>query len=97
MESCSRIKCRSRKIKRIKGDLLWKSKYSDYQITKNNTVSRSHIIAHKLSDGSLTVEDNDSKNGTFLDGERLEAHKEIKLKKGQTLRLSDEVFEVSKV
>lgn len=76
--------------------VIGKSKYSDYQVTKNNTVSRSHVIAHKQSDGSLTIEDNDSKNGTFLDGERLEPHEEVKLKDGMSLRLSDEIFEVKK-
>ena len=76
--------------------VIGKSKYSDYQVTKNNTVSRSHVVAHKQNDGSLTIEDNDSKNGTFLDGERLESHEEVKLKDGMSLRLSDEIFEVQK-
>lgn len=76
--------------------VIGKSKYSDYQVTKNNTVSRSHVIAHKQTDGSLTVEDNGSKNGTFVDGERLESGKEVKLKAGQSLRLSDEIFDVQK-
>lgn len=74
--------------------VIGKSKYSDYQVTKNNTVSRSHVVAHKHADGSLTVEDNDSKNGTFLDGERLEAHQEVVLSGGMSLRLSDEIFVV---
>lgn len=77
--------------------VIGKSKYSDYQVTKNNTVSRSHVVAHKQNDGSLTIEDNESKNGTFLDGERLEPHEEVKLKDGMSLRLSDEIFEVQKV
>ena len=76
--------------------VIGKSKYSDYQVTKNNTVSRSHVVAHKKSDGSLTIEDNDSKNGTFIDGERLEPHEEMKLKDGMSLRMSNEVFEVQK-
>ena len=76
--------------------VIGKSKYSDYQVTKNNTVSRSHVVAHKQNDGSLTIEDNESKNGTFLDGERLEPHEEVKLKDGMSLRLSDEIFEVQK-
>ena len=76
--------------------VIGKSKYSDYQVTKNNTVSRSHVVAHKRNDGSLTIEDNESKNGTFLDGERLEPHEEVKLKDGMSLRLSDEIFEVQK-
>ena len=74
--------------------VIGKSKYSDYQVTKNNTVSRSHIVAHKQNDGTLTIEDNDSKNGTFLDGERLEPHEEVRLEEGMSLRLSDEIFEV---
>lgn len=76
--------------------VIGKSKYSDYQVTKNNTVSRSHVVAHKQTDGSLTIEDNDSKNGTFIDGERLEPHEEVKLKDGLSLRMSDEIFEVRK-
>lgn len=76
--------------------IIGKSKYSDYQVTKNNTVSRSHIVAHKHKDGSLTIEDNNSKNGTFIDGERLKANEEIKLKDGMSLRLSDEIFDVKK-
>lgn len=77
--------------------VIGKSKYSDYQLRGNNTVSRSHIIAHKHSDGSLTLEDNDSKNGTFLDEKKLEAHEEIKVKDGQSLRMSDELFSIRKI
>lgn len=76
--------------------IIGKSKYSDFQVKGNNTVSRSHIIAHKQMDGSLTIEDNDSKNGTFIDEKQIAAHEEIELHEGQVVRISDEVFEVKK-
>lgn len=74
--------------------VIGKSKYTNYQVTGNNTVSRRHILIHKKNNGNLYIEDNDSKNGTFLDGQRLKAHQKKQLVAGQSLRLSDEVFEV---
>ena len=84
-------------IKITKADfVIGKSKYSDYQVTKNNTVSRSHVIAHKQLDGGLSIEDNNSKNGTFVDGEKLEPYEQVFLQEGMSIRLSDEIFEVKK-
>lgn len=76
--------------------VVGKSKYSDYQVTRNNTVSRSHVIIHKTADGNLLLEDNGSKNGTFVDGARIDAHKKVELSAGQSVRMSDEIFEVKK-
>lgn len=76
------------------GFVVGKSKYSDYQVTKNNTISRSHAIIHILDDGTFTIEDNDSKNGTCVDGVYLKAHEQIEIKDDQTIKLSDEVFRV---
>ena len=84
-------------IKITKADfVIGKSKYSDYQVTKNNTVSRSHVIAHRCPDGGLSIEDNNSKNGTFVDGEKLEPYEQVILQEGMSIRLSDEIFEVKK-
>lgn len=76
------------------GFIVGKSKHSDYQIMKNNTVSRSHAIFHILDNGNFAIEDNDSKNGTCVDGVYLKAHEQKELKDDQTIRLSDEVFRV---
>ena len=77
--------------------VIGKSKFSDYQVRGNSTVSRSHIIVTCQSDGSLIIEDNNSKNGTFVDGIRVGPHERFKLEAGQSLRLSDEIFDICDV
>lgn len=89
-------------VRKVDGDVIkitkdkfviGKSKYSDYQVTQNNTVSRSHAIVH-IVDGKYYIEDNSSKNGTFIDGARIQANIKNELEVGQSVRMSDEIFEV---
>lgn len=50
----------------------------------DSTVSGRHAIIHKLADGSYEVEDLNSTNGTFVNGERIGKHA---LRSGDVLQL----------
>ena len=64
---------------------IGKSKvHSDYSIENNTAISRVHVIViHR--DGDYYLKDNDSTNGTFVDGERLEPGREVLLKANMKL------------
>lgn len=66
--------------------------YVDYLIDNNPTVSRSHADIIRKKDG-FYVKDKGSLNHTFIDGEKLEPDKAVKLASGNFLQLADEVFE----
>lgn len=65
--------------------------YSDYFISDNVAISRSHadIISR---DGQYYITDLNSKNFTFLNDEKLVPNQEIRLKDGDKIRLADEEF-----
>jgi len=63
----------------------------DYRIQDNNTVSRKHCQIVKKKDGYY-VEDLNSKNGTYIDGDRLQPFEPMLIQDGQTLLLSDEKY-----
>lgn len=71
--------------------VVGKSKHSTFQVTNTNTVSRSHAV-FCAAGGTCTVEDDDSRNGTFVNGERLAAHEPRELVDGDTVRMSDVDF-----
>lgn len=77
----------------VSGDrfVVGKSKYSSFQVANTTTVSRSHAIFACDSEGCW-IYDNDSKNGTFVNGVRLEPHKRRLLRDNDSIRMSDEVF-----
>lgn len=76
--------------------VVGKSKYSDFQIKGNNTISRSHVILEVKDSGALYIKDNNSKNGTSVNGVYLKDDSLKQLKAGQTIRMSDEEFLVKK-
>lgn len=66
--------------------------YADYVIAGNKNVSRSHA-ALICRNGVFYVKDTYSKNGTFVDGQRCPAEKEITLRSGTKIKFADEEFE----
>lgn len=56
-------------------------------------VSRLHATV-LVQDGSVSVRDEGSSNGTSVNGERLKPHKARLLKPGDTLKLDEQVFDV---
>lgn len=64
----------------------------DYCITDNNTISRVHAqIVYR--DNEYYITDNQSKNFTYVNGNKLMANQEMKLRNGDKIKLSDEEFE----
>ena len=78
---------------RIQGKrfVVGKSKYSNYQVRNTTTVSRSHALFHCEEDGCW-IEDDNSRNGTFVNGERLAPGVRKRLSDGDSVRMSDEMF-----
>lgn len=56
--------------------------------------SRSHCLIHKRGK-YCTIEDNESTNGTFLNGKPLKPGKNVSLSKGNRIRIGRTVLEVS--
>ena len=64
----------------------------DYCITDNNTISRVHVqITYRDSEYYIT--DMKSTNFTYVNGNKIAANQEVKLRNGDKLKLSDEEFE----
>lgn len=68
-----------------------KKEYVDFVIAENPTVGRSHADI-LVRNGVCALIDNNSLNGTFLNGERLEPEVEYLLKNRDRFTLSDEEF-----
>lgn len=66
--------------------------YSDYFVTNNNMVSRSHadIISRN---GRYFIVDLNSKNRTFINGTSIPAQQEKEIHNGDSIRLANEEFE----
>ncbi len=64
----------------------------DFCVTENRTISRLHATIY-YRDGSCFVEDNNSTNRTYINGTPVLPDREIKLKNGDVLKLSDEEFD----
>lgn len=62
----------------------------DYMI-KNPVVGRLHATLY-IEDGALYIVDEESKNGTYIDEQRLESGEKTELKKGDVFRLGTEEF-----
>lgn len=71
--------------------VVGKSKYSSYQVRNTTTVSRSHALFF-CSDEGCSVEDDGSRNGTYLNGERIYQGKRYALEDDDRIRMSDETF-----
>ena len=65
--------------------------YVDYFIGDNNYISRSHADVITRS-GRYYIKDLNSKNGTFVRGERIPPNQEIELVNGERFMLADEEF-----
>ena len=76
--------------------VVGKSKYSTYQVRNTTTVSRSHALFHCEED-ACWVEDDNSRNGTFVNGERLAPNVRKRLEDGDAVRMSDEMFTFNEV
>nr|MCR5105623.1 FHA domain-containing protein [Eubacterium sp.] len=71
---------------------IGKSKiHADYAIENNAAISRVHVIVIRRN-GVNYLKDNDSTNGTWIDGERLEPGREILLKANMKVKFGDEDF-----
>jgi len=71
---------------------IGKSKvHSDYSIENNSAISRVHVIVIKR-DEDCFLKDNDSTNGTYVDGDRLEPGREVQLKENMEIKFGDEDF-----
>lgn len=66
--------------------------YSDYFVTNNNMVSRSHADIISRS-GRYFIVDLNSKNRTFVNGMPIPAQLEAEIHNGDTIRLANEEFE----
>ncbi len=65
--------------------------HCDYCIRDNNTISRQHAV-FTIKGNSVFVEDNHSKNGTFLNDVMLVAGQPQELRDGDVIKLSNEEF-----
>ena len=65
--------------------------HCDFCIRDNNTISRQHAII-SISAGRVYIEDNHSKNGTFLNDIKLISGQRQELRDGDRLKLSNEEF-----
>lgn len=63
----------------------------DYCISDNNSVSRAHARI-LVKDGRFFVVDQNATNGTFVNNVRAQPRREVEIKDGDQLKLSDEVF-----
>ena len=71
---------------------IGKSKvHSDYSIENNSAISRVHVIVIKRGEDCF-LKDNDSTNGTYVDGDRLEPGREVQLKENMEIKFGDEDF-----
>lgn len=71
--------------------VVGKSKHSSFMVKGSTTVSRSHAIFVTGPD-TCTIEDDNSRNGTFVNNERIDPGFPVELVGGDTVRMSDENF-----
>ncbi|MBR6402811.1 MAG: FHA domain-containing protein [Eubacterium sp.] len=71
---------------------IGKSKiHADYAIENNTAISRVHVVVTKRN-GVSYLRDNESTNGTWIEGERLEPGREVLLKANMKVKFGDEDF-----
>lgn len=74
-----------------KVSMIGKGSKADIHIRNNNTISREHCIL-SYDAGEYSLEDNESLNGTYLNGKQLQPGKKVKLESGCEIQMSDEIF-----
>ncbi len=81
-------------VYRIDGDraMIGSGEAADIRIENNHAISRSHAWIRRIN-GKYFVEDNQSKNGTFVNGMRLQPKIKEAVCAGSILRLANEDFE----
>lgn len=77
----------------VHGDrfVVGKSKYATFQVTSTTTVSRQHAV-FGIDENGCWVIDNNSLNGTLVNGVPLVSGRKYQLKDGDTVQMSDEQF-----
>lgn len=71
--------------------VVGKSRDASYQLRNTDTISRMHACFRIIGD-ECWVEDNNSLNGTFVNGTKLPVHCRVKVESGARIQLSDESF-----
>lgn len=71
------------------GFVIGKSAYADYRIHGNDAISRAHIRVNREG-GRFELEDLDSLNKTYVNGE--EIHAPVEMEDGQMFKMADEEF-----
>jgi len=66
---------------------------SDYVIDGNNAISRKHCTIYKTDSGFYIIDENSS-NGTFVNGIKVNAGQKVKIKKGDMISLANQAFQV---
>lgn len=72
------------------GDIVGRQGAGAEQLRKFKTVSRKHIKVYKQDDRWF-IEDLDSTNGTYLNGELITPHEKYEIKNGDIINLSSQV------
>lgn len=73
--------------------VIGRSKFEcDYSILGNSAISRVHLVICQDSMGKVTVSDNKSRNGSKLNGGRLQPNENYEVRDGDVLTLADENF-----
>ena len=70
---------------------IGRNKKSDIYL-EDTYVSRSHATIVYLGNGTYALRDEDSANGTFLNGKRLKCYQLYVLKNGDRIQISDTKF-----
>ena len=66
--------------------------HADYTLAENPAISRVHCILRK-ENGVTFIEDNNSTNGTWLNGKKLVFGRAELVRNGDLIRISNEEFE----
>lgn len=66
---------------------------TDYCVSGNNAISRAHAIIMK-ENNKLYIVDKNSKNGTFIDNNRVAPYDRCEIKPGSKIQFADELFVV---
>ena len=72
------------------GTTLGRAGESSFQIS-DATVSRDHAVVMIDSMGSVQIRDEGSTNGTFVNGKRIQAHRQVELTGGDRIQLGTNI------
>lgn len=66
-------------------------------VLRSNTVSANHAELVLLNNGDILIEDQNSTNGTFVRGQKIQPETEVSIKRGEAVRLADQELPWSQV